>query len=153
MVTRPTVGYGGRSTSLWVHWNLFGQLSRDGNLHGSDISHATTASPKPSFRAPLRMGDAVVSRKCWMDNIKVWTSLPMPELLTRAFCRKDWKKISAESSLMSPRWPSWSRNWTELNWRLATWARIWLFIWWFLKDIITSYFPVCSFFFSCWLAK
>ena len=23
-------------------------------------------------------------RKCWMDNIKEWTSLPMPELLTRA---------------------------------------------------------------------
>ena len=27
--------------------------------------------------------------------------LPMPELLTRASCRKDWKKISAKSSLMS----------------------------------------------------
>ncbi len=39
-------------------------------------------------------------RKCWMDNIKEWTSLPMPELLTRASCRKDWKRISAESSLM-----------------------------------------------------
>ena len=22
-------------------------------------------------------------RKCWMDNIKEWTPLPMPELLTR----------------------------------------------------------------------
>ena len=41
-------------------------------------------------------------RKCWMDNIKEWTSLPMPELPTRASCRKDWKRISAESSLMSP---------------------------------------------------
>ena len=31
-------------------------------------------------------------RKCWMDNIKVWTSLPMPERLTGASCRKkDWK--------------------------------------------------------------
>ena len=29
-------------------------------------------------------------RKCWMDNIKEWTSLPMPEPLTRASCRKDW---------------------------------------------------------------
>ena len=37
-----------------------------------------------------------------MDNIKEWTSLPMPELLTRAFCGKDWKKISVESSVMSP---------------------------------------------------
>ena len=38
----------------------------------------------------------------WMDNIKEWTSLPMPELPTRASCRRDWKRISAESSLMSP---------------------------------------------------
>ena len=37
-------------------------------------------------------------RKCWMDNIKEWTSLPVPELLTRASCRKDWKRISAKSS-------------------------------------------------------
>ena len=36
-----------------------------------------------------------------MDNIKEWTYLPMPELLTLAFRRKDWKRISAESSLMS----------------------------------------------------
>ena len=42
-------------------------------------------------------------RKCWMDNIKQWTSLPMSEQLTRASCRKEWTRISAESSpLMSP---------------------------------------------------
>ena len=43
------------------------------NLHSSGMSHATTASPKPSFRAPWRVGDAVVGRgnagwtrsKCW----------------------------------------------------------------------------------------
>ena len=34
--------------------------ARDGNLHGSNMSHATTASPKPSFRAPWGVGDAVV---------------------------------------------------------------------------------------------
>ena len=39
-------------------------------------------------------------RKCWMDNVKEWTFLPMPELLSRAACRKDWTRISAESSLM-----------------------------------------------------
>ena len=33
----------------------------------------------------------------------------------RATCRKDWKRVSAESSLMSPQWPSWSRDWTEMN--------------------------------------
>ena len=42
-------------------------------------------------------------RKCWMDNIKEWTSLPKPEQLTRASCRTDWNRTSAESSLMSPR--------------------------------------------------
>ena len=55
-------------------------------------------------------------RKCWIDNINDWKSLPMLELLTMASCRKDWKKISVESSLMYPRRPSRSRDWTELNW-------------------------------------
>ena len=53
-------------------------------------------------------------RKCWMDNIKEKTSLPMPELLTRVSCRKDWNSISAESSLVSSRPPIWSFGvWTE----------------------------------------
>ena len=57
-------------------------------------------------------------RKCWMDNIKERTSLPMPKLLTKASCRKDWKKISAESSLVPPPPPPQlvkGLNWTELN--------------------------------------
>ena len=41
-------------------------------------------------------------RKCWMDNIKEWTALPTPELLMRFSRRKVRKKISAESSLLSP---------------------------------------------------
>ena len=49
-------------TFLWVHMNLFWQLSRNGNLYGSGMSHATTASPKPSFRAHWRVGDAVISK-------------------------------------------------------------------------------------------
>ena len=36
------------------------------------------------------------------DNIKELTSLPKPELLTRASYSKDWKRISAESSLIVP---------------------------------------------------
>ena len=40
-------------------------------------------------------------RKSWMDNVKELTFLPMPELLTVAFCRKDRKRISAVSSVMS----------------------------------------------------
>ena len=58
----------------------------------------------------------VRQRKCWIEHIKEWTSPPMPELFTRAFCRKDLKMISAESSIMFPRRPSQSRDWTELNW-------------------------------------
>ena len=44
-------------------------------------------------------------QKCWMDNIKEWTFLPMLKLLTRASCRTDWKRISAESSFISPNDP------------------------------------------------
>ena len=42
-------------------------------------------------------------KKCWMDNVKEWTSLPMPELLTRASCRKDWKRICLLYTSPSPR--------------------------------------------------
>ena len=55
-----------------------------------------------------------------MDNIKEWTSLAMPELLTMASCRKHWKKLSAESSIMSPRRRIRSRDWTKLNPSLKT---------------------------------
>ena len=59
-------------------------------------------------------------RKCWTDNIEEWTSLPMPEVLTRASCRKDWKRISAESFLMSPRRSNRFRNRTdELLWPVS----------------------------------
>ena len=54
--------------------------SRNGNVHGSGMSHATTASPKPSFKAPWR-----VPRICEINSIKKWTSLPVPELLTMAW--------------------------------------------------------------------
>ena len=33
------------------------------NLRGSGMSHTTTASPKPSFRAPCRAVDALVGRR------------------------------------------------------------------------------------------
>ena len=35
-------------------------------------------------------------------DIKEWTSLSMPELLTRAACGKGWRGVSAESSFMAP---------------------------------------------------
>ena len=86
-----------RDLLIWkwtnAYRNLLRQLSRDGHLHGTGMSHATTASSKPSFGAPLKVGDAIVSReKFWMDNIKEWTSLPTSELLTRAYLKKKEKK-------------------------------------------------------------
>ena len=58
-------------------------------------------------------------RKCWLDNIREWTSLPMPELFTMGSSRKDRNRISAESSVVSPRRPSRSKDWTELNWLMT----------------------------------
>ena len=66
-------------------------LAEWAHLHGSGMSHATTGCPGRGRQ-----------RKCWKDNIKAQTSLPMPELLTMASCKKDWKRISAESPLMPP---------------------------------------------------
>ena len=50
--------------SKWIWFASFdwSWYLRDGNLPGSGMSHATTASPKPSFGAPWRAGDAVVVR-------------------------------------------------------------------------------------------
>ena len=69
----------------------FGNVTRHDSL-SKTILHGALESGRRRGR----------QRKCWMDNIKEWTSLPTPELLTRASYRKDWKMISAESSLMSP---------------------------------------------------
>ena len=71
---------------------------------------------QPIFRCIFERGRRPGrQRKSWIDNIKDWTSLPTLGLLTMASWRKSWKRISAESSLMSPRRPNQSRDWTELN--------------------------------------
>ena len=75
------------------------------------VTHVVaTASPKPSFRAPRGGRRRGWQRKYWMDNIKMCTSLPMPELFTKAFYRKGWKRICAESSLMSSLRPNMQRD-------------------------------------------
>ena len=108
--TRPTTVCGARSTSLWDHWNLLWQLLRDGNLHGSSMSHTTTASPNPSFGAPWRVGDAVVDR-----GNAGWTISKSGHPCQCQSCsqgppaKKDWK-ISAKSSLTFPWRPSRSRD-------------------------------------------
>ena len=73
----------------------------------AQLGHVTrmiTASPKPSLRTPLEGGRRRgQQRKCWMDNIKEWTSLPMPELLTTASCRE---KTGRGSLLNRPSCPT-----------------------------------------------
>ena len=82
-------------------------------LHGSSMSHAITSSLQPSFKAPLRVGDAVVSggnagwtasksgHPCPCQNCSQW---PPAEK------KKNWKRISAESFLMCLRRPSRARD-------------------------------------------
>ena len=43
-----------------------------------------------------------LQRKYLMVSAKEWLPLPMPELFTTASCRKDWNRISAKSSPVSP---------------------------------------------------
>ena len=101
--------------------------------------HTRTASPKPSFKAPWRMGDAMVSR-----GNSGWTTIksghpcpckkcshgppakktargsqmnhpsndPVHRGTEMISSRKDSKRISDESSLQ---WPSTSRDWTDLQ--------------------------------------
>ena len=53
-------------------------------------------------------------RKCWMDKIKEWASLPLPELLTRASCTKAKRWSLLNRPLCPPDDPIGQR--TELNW-------------------------------------
>ena len=41
-------------------------------------------------------------RKFWIDNIREWTSQSMPELFTKASCRKDWNRISVNRPSCPP---------------------------------------------------
>ena len=87
------LGLCGLGTSLWAHRYLFWQLSRDGNVHGSCMSRATTVSPN-ILQGIVEGGRCRGrQRKCWMDNVNEWTFLSMPELPTVAFRRKHRKRI------------------------------------------------------------
>ena len=98
---------------LWAHRYFLWQLSRDGNLHGSGMSHATTASPKSSFWTLWRVGDAVVGRR----NAGWTTSKsghPWP-------CENCWQCPPAEKTGIGSLCPSPSPDdligqGTELNW-------------------------------------
>ena len=59
--------------------------------------HAPHSLSKINFQGTLEAGWCCVwQRKCWIYNIKEWTSLPLSELLMRASHRREWKRISAE---------------------------------------------------------
>ena len=61
--SRPTTGCGARSTSCGSTGTSSGNCQETETCMVRACPHATTASPKPSFRAPWRMGDAVVGRR------------------------------------------------------------------------------------------
>ena len=65
------------------------------------VTRGHDSLPKTISQGPLEVGRRRVCQR--KDNIEEWAYLPVPELLTMAFCGKDWKKISAESSVISPR--------------------------------------------------
>ena len=54
--------------------------------------------------------------KCWTDNLKNWTYLPMPELLTIASRTKKWKRISDKSSHTPSPPPDGPNCWEALTW-------------------------------------
>ena len=92
-------GCGARSTFLSVHQNLFWLLVRDGNSWFGHVTRHDSFS-KTILQGTLEgEGRHGRQRKCWMDNVKGWTSLPMPELTHTSPAEKDWKRISAELSL------------------------------------------------------
>ena len=108
--TTPTTECKIRSTSLLFHRNPYWQLSRDESLH---VTRHNSLS-KTILLGILEGGRCFSwQRKCWMDYIKKWTYLPMPELFTRSSCKKHWKRISAESSVISPWQLNWSRDLSE----------------------------------------
>ena len=107
--TRPASGCGARSTSLWVHKNLFWQPSRDGNSHGSSMSHTMTVSLNQSFKASTRLGDSMVGRgnAGWTPS-KSGHPCPCQNCAQGPAAEK-----TAELSLMSLRWPNLSREGTD----------------------------------------
>ena len=73
------------------------------------MPRAMTASSKPFSMAPWRVGDAVVGG----GNAGLKTSKSGRPRLSRTSCKKDWKRVSDELSLMSPNDPI--GQGTELN--------------------------------------
>ena len=56
--------------------------------------------------------------KTWSDNIKAWTNMSVPQLLTATADRASWSRLSAHASsaLRSPQWLDQSREWHDMTW-------------------------------------
>ena len=85
------------------------------SFHGSGESHATIASPEPSFRVPWGVGDAVASRrKCWVDNNqRVDMAAPCHNCLLRPIAYKTGRGSLLNRPSYTPDDPIGQR--TELN--------------------------------------
>ena len=96
------------------------QLSRDENLNGSGMSHATTASPKhPSGHLSRREGDAVVGRGMLDGQRQRLQTLSKPELLTKASCKE---RLEEDHCWIVPSVPPTTQSVKELNW--TEWIKI-----------------------------
>ena len=74
------------------------------------MSQATTASQKPSFRAPRRVATLWSAEELMLDGQCPKMDVPAHARTADNGCRKDWKRVSAESSLLSHRQPDWSKD-------------------------------------------
>ena len=100
----------------WVRRNLFWQLSRDGNLNGSGMSHATAVSPNPFFRAPWSVGCTVVSRgnNRWTTS-KSGHICPCQNCSERPPAEKTGRWYLLNRPSCPPGRPNRSRDWPGLN--------------------------------------
>ena len=104
---------------IWVDftWLFWDSVLRSLTIHCLFIFFCYDSLSKTTLQGTgAGVGDAGwIGGATWSaEEMLEWSSLPMPELFTMASCGE--VKISAESSLMSPRRPNRSRDWTELNW-------------------------------------
>ena len=129
ITTSCATGCGARSTSLWAHRNLFWQLYRDRNLHCLGMSHAMTASPNPSFRAPWGVGNAVVGRgNAGWTTLKSGHPLPCQNCSQQSPAGKTGIGSLLNHPSCPPQWPYQLRDWTELdkNLKKTIWSlRFW----------------------------
>ena len=87
------------------------------------FGHATTASPTPSFRAPGRVDDALVSR-----GNAGWTTSKSGHTCPCQICLKGPPAEKTGRSLINhppcpPGWPNQSTDWTELSLCFDLWAK------------------------------